>query len=375
MVKGNSSVQVARGRVRKAVERSAYRTRWRAMNALERTLLGPLSPQVNTPRDLMFMWEQSTLYRYGLPRAPRKYRTPILIIPPLMVKPTIFDLRPGHSMVAYFCERGFDTYMVDFGVPTHEDRHIQVDDYVSDFIPAAVEKVRERSGSSDVSLLGWSMGGIMSYAYTAMTGAQGPVRNLVAVASPYDFSNMFPFNILAQAMKLPGVEAAFRQFGNIPPWMTMTSFKLLDPVKYMRRFVDLYNNYWDREWVAAYESMAGWAGDFIPYPGNAFIQFVLDFIVGDKLRKGELEIGGVKVDMSRMVAALLVVVGTTDKVAPPDSVSAAYEWLDLSDKQKLEAPLGHIGLISGSRAPRLVWGPVSDWLEHRSELLAGIESA
>lgn len=361
-----------REKIREKVHLANYRNRWRAMNMMERTLLGPLAPQVNTPRDLIFMWERSTLYHYELPRVPKRYRIPLLIIPPLMVKPTIFDLRPGHSMVAYYCSRGFDVYMIDFGIPTSEDRHIQVDDYVSDFIPNAVAKVMERSGSKKVSLLGWSMGGIMSYAYSALTGAKGPVQNLIAVGSPYDFSKMFPFNALAQLVKVPGVRPALESLGNIPPWMTMAGFKLLDPVKMVSRYGDLYMNYWDREWVAAWETMSGWAGDFIPYPGNAFMQFVLDFILGDKLRKGELVIGGTAIDMGKLAASLLMIIGTADKVAPYESVAAADKWLVLKDKTKLEVPLGHIGLISGSRAPELVWAASADWLAERSiDMTAG----
>lgn len=347
----------------------AYRQRWRSINMFERALLGPLAPLVPTPNDVVFMWDQSVLYEYDMPRSPRKYKTPIMIVPPLMVKPTIFDLRPGHSMVGHLCQQGHHVFMIDYGVPTDQDRHIRVDDYITDFIPSAVEKIKERTGAKDVSLVGWSMGGIMSYAYTAMQYKSAPVRNLITIGSPYDFSRMFPFNYLARGMKLPTTRALFDMIGNIPPALTRTGFKLLDPAKTLRRNLDLVLNYWDRNWVAAHESMSGWADDFIPYPGDAFVQFVSEFVMSDKLRRGELQIGGQTVDMSKFAANLMVVVGTTDKVAPPDSVEAAYELLPSPDKRVLRVALGHIGLVSGSKAPALVWQPVSDWLAERSEPL------
>ncbi len=351
------------------VNETAYRARWRSINAFERATLGQLALLVETPNDLVFMWDQSVLLEYELSQSPKKYKTPVLIVPPLMVKPTIFDLRPGHSMVGHLCNQGHHVFMIDYGVPKSEDRHIRVDDYITDFIPSAVQKICERTGSDKVSLVGWSMGGIMSYAYAALGGHNGPVENLVTIGSPYDFSKMFPFNHLARAMKLPGVKTGFSMLGNIPPVLTKTSFKLLDPIKSVSRYWDLAKNYWDRDWIIAYESMSGWADDFIPYPGDAFMQFVTEFVMSDKLRHGELLIDGRNVDMHDFAANLLVVVGTNDKVAPIESVAAALELLDSPDKNRLDAPLGHIGLISGSRAPDLVWQPVSDWLAARSETI------
>ena len=350
------------------IEALRYRTKWRSINVFERLALGQLAPNITTPRDVAFMWDQSILYEYHLPNSERKYQIPILIVPPLMVKPTIFDLRPGHSMVGHLCAQGYHVFMIDFGVPTEQDRHIRVDDYVMDFIPNAVEKICDRTGCSQVSLLGWSMGGIMSYAYAALEG-HDKVRNVVTIGSPFDFSKMFPFNYLAKLIRVPAVKAAFDRLGNIPPSLTKTGFKLLDPIKSSKRYWDLAANYWDRNWVVAYETMSGWADDFIPYPGDAFVQFVTEFVSHDKLRKGEIQFGGQIVDMNNFAANLLVIVGTTDKVAPPDCVRAAFELLPSPDKTTIDAPLGHIGLISGSRAPQQVWRPVHDWLATRSQPL------
>ena len=347
-------------------ETIAYRSRWRAINTFERLILGQLAPNVTTPRDTVFMWEQAELFEYELPQQPRKYETPILIVPPLMVKPTIFDLRPGHSMIGSLCAQGHHVFMVDYGIPTNEDRHIRVDDYVADFIPAAVEKICERTGADQVTLVGWSMGGIMSYMYGAMPQGQRRVRNLVAIGSPYDFSKMFPFNYLSQLLKVPAIRKGFERIGNIPPAITKTGFKLLDPVKTLSRQVDVVKNYWDRNWIVANETMAGWADDFIPYPGDAFMQFASEFVMEDKLRQGKIEIGGQTLDMNNFEAALLVIVGTTDKVAPPECVRSAYEELHPNDKSTIDVPLGHIGLISGSKAPMYVWEPIGEWAAARS---------
>jgi len=34
-------------------------------------------------------------------------------------------------VIANFVERGFDTYLVDWGVPRKADRHLTLDDYIN----------------------------------------------------------------------------------------------------------------------------------------------------------------------------------------------------------------------------------------------------
>jgi len=343
------------------------RMTWRLVNAFERATLGPLLPNVRTPSEIIWMWDRATLVHYELPRTPVRYEIPVIIIPPLMVKPKIFDLRPGHSMVGALCARGFDTYMLDYGIPQDEDRTLRVDDYVTNFIPNAVRVVLEKTGAPAVSLVGWSMGGIMSYTYLALQAQGSNVRNLVTIGAPLNFSAMYPFNLLARLSELPGTMRILDALGNIPPVLTRNGFKLLAPWKQLTRRVALVQNYWDRDWVAGYEALANWVDEFIPYPGEAFKQFVEDFVRDDKLRQGRLVMGGRQVDLSRIDANLLVVVGTEDDVAPQQSVEAALQELDLNDKQGLHVPLGHIGLVAGSHAPELVWQPMADWLAERSE--------
>src|SRR5688500_10780362 len=56
---------------------------------------------------------------YGEPQ----FATPLLFVFALVNRPYILDLRPGKSVVSHFVQRGFDTYLIDWGVPTQADRH------------------------------------------------------------------------------------------------------------------------------------------------------------------------------------------------------------------------------------------------------------
>ncbi len=75
-----------------------------------------------------------------------------------MNRPTILDLRPGNSFVEYMVRQGFDVYLLDWGVPGLEDKDLKFDDYVLEYMPRAIRKVKSLSGSarSLASLVGVS---------------------------------------------------------------------------------------------------------------------------------------------------------------------------------------------------------------------------
>ncbi|MCA9772068.1 MAG: alpha/beta fold hydrolase [Myxococcales bacterium] len=338
----------------------------RVVHGFEKGLLGSLTPQVRTPSKIEWMWERTVLYRYSS-RRPRRYAVPVMIIPPLMVTPAIFDLRPGHSMVEHLLDRGFDVFLLDFGVPKEEDKDITVDDYVLDFIPAAIERMRKVTGQDEVSLVGWSMGGIFITLYAGRNGPKAHVRNAIVLGSPINFSKMFPLGLLARFGPKDPLYRLVDLFGNIPPWATRNGFKLLAPIGTAMRYKNLVVNLWDRDWVAGYETINHWVDGFIPYPGTAFKQFVTEFVSDDKLRRGEITMGGEKIDLTRIRANVLIFAGTTDAIAPPACVEALLEYVSSEDKLCLHVPVGHIGLVAGSKAKKHIWEPMAEWLSTRSD--------
>ena len=59
-----------------------------------------------------------------------------------MNRPHVLDLRPGHSFVEYMLERGYDIYLLDWGVPGPEDRDLKFDDYTLEYLPRVIRKLK-----------------------------------------------------------------------------------------------------------------------------------------------------------------------------------------------------------------------------------------
>src|ERR1035437_1693401 len=121
------------------------------------------APIAQTPKELVWTLNKAKLYRY-VPVLPPEARhpVPLLLVFALMNRPSILDLRPGHSFVEYIVGHGYDVYLLDWGVPGLEDKDLKFDDYSLDYMPRAIRKMKTISHSTEFSLLGWCIGAILT---------------------------------------------------------------------------------------------------------------------------------------------------------------------------------------------------------------------
>src|SRR6476660_3362156 len=82
------------------------------------------APEVGpTPKQAIWTKNKATLYRY-VPEKEKKFRIPILMMYALINKPYILDLTKGNSLVEYLTDQGFDVYLLEWGTPGYEDKHM-----------------------------------------------------------------------------------------------------------------------------------------------------------------------------------------------------------------------------------------------------------
>src|ERR1700740_63936 len=138
-----------------------------------------------TPREVVYEEDRLKVYHYTGEGEPR-FKTPLCCVFALVNRPYIMDLKEGRSIVANYVKAGFDTYLIDWGVPTRAERFLTTDDYVNGYMLNVVEHLRERTGSDQVNLLGYCMGGTLSTMFTAIH--QDLVQNIILLATGIDYS-------------------------------------------------------------------------------------------------------------------------------------------------------------------------------------------
>ena len=339
--------------------------RLRALNKVMTTK----APIAQTPKELVWTLNKAKLYRYT-PVVPQQERhpVPLLLIFALMNRPYILDLRPGHSFVEFMLTRGFDVYLLDWGAPGLEDKHLKFDDYTLEYMPRAIRKVKALSGSEEFSMLGWCIGAILTTIYASMRPDDG-LRNLILLTAPLDFSNKQELTFARWTdEKYFDVEKVLATFGNMPGEMIDYGAKSLKPVEnYISNYLKLWDNLDNPQIVESWHAMNTWVTDNIPLAGGAFRQLIVDLYRNDRLMKGELMIRGQRVDLNRLRANLLTVIAEGDHITPPCQSEAVLSKVGSSDKELYRVPGGHIGIMAGSGAHKHTWPHIETWLAGRSD--------
>lgn len=306
------------------------------------------------------------LLRYA-PRRPKQHPIPVFIVTPLIARPYILDLSPSLSFIDHLTAQDLDVFLIDFEVPDLADRSLRFEDYLHD-IGQALEHALALSGSPLATLLGYCLGGLFAVLYAALNPEK--VKNLIALATPFDFSKGGPLYRWLQGLD---VDRLVDAFGNIPGEWIRDQIRLFAsttmPERNLRIWFDFLLHLWDRKYLERQRLLNHWLQDLLPFPGEAYRQFIKEFVQANKLVKGELFIGGKLIDLSRITCPVLVLAHAEDILAPPDSAKALVDLVASEDSEFFEVSggnVGHIDIVIGREGPKVTWPKVSSWLKARS---------
>jgi polyhydroxyalkanoate synthase len=337
------------------------------MHTLRRVLTTPY-PVAQTPKEVIWTLNKAKLYHY-IPVVPpeRRYPVPLLLVFALMNRPSILDLRPGNSFVEYMVKSGYDVYLLDWGAPGIEDKHLKFDDYVLDYLPRAVRKLKSFAGVHEFSLLGWCIGALITTMYAALRPADG-LKNLILLTAPLDFTNRECGGFIRWVTDQHfDVEKILANFGNMPGEMLDYGAKALKPVEnYVTNYLRLWENRNDPRVVESWHAMNTWVTDLIPLAGGAYRQLIGDFYRDNRLVKGTMTLRGEPVDLANIQASVLNVVANEDHIVPPEQTEHVMDLIGSQDKDLFKIPGGHIGMMAGSAAVKRTWPVIEAWIAERS---------
>jgi poly[(R)-3-hydroxyalkanoate] polymerase subunit PhaC len=346
------------GRVRREVERNALRAR----NGIRMAAGVRPSGVGQTPKEVVWRAGRSELWRYRSDHA--RVSPPLLIVYSLFNRSYILDLQPANSFVEHLLNAGFDVYLLDFGIPDERDAGNSLDDYVDDYLPAAVERARQVSHDEQVNMLGYCFGGVLSLLYAAHH-LDAPLRSLTALTTPSDFQR------LGQLGDLLGggldIETLLDGDGNVPEDVIQLGFRTLRPTGEITQYVDLWERLWSDEYVAAYQAMTGWATEQVPLPGGVARQIV-EMVRENPMITDQLVVGGDRVHLSDITVPFLHVLANRDHIIPEASAGPLIGLVGSPDKHELRLDAGHVGLLVGKTAARTTLPTIIDFLTQRSEV-------
>jgi polyhydroxyalkanoate synthase len=321
-----------------------------------------------TPKEEVYREDKVVLYRF-VSKVEHSLNIPILIVYALVNRPYIVDLQEGRSLVANLLNLGLDVYLIDWGYPSRGDRWLTLDDYINGYINNCVDVVLERHNLEQINLLGICQGGAFSLCYSSLYPEK--VKNLITMVTPVDFHvkegllNVWGGCTLGS--KALDVDLMVDTLGNIPGDFLNLEFLLLKPFQLgVQKYIDLLENIDSEDKLVNFLRMEKWIFDSPDQAGEAYRQFMKDFYQGNKLIKGEVEIGKKRVDLGNIRSPTLNIYAKQDHLVPPASSMALEKYIASVDYTACSFPVGHIGMYVSNKVQQDLPPTIANWLKARA---------
>lgn len=347
-------------RIAREVQRSILRNR----NGLL-YMAGAFSPKVGLSRKHT-VWSDGKIELWRYESDMVRFRTPVLLIPSVVSRSYILDLRPAKSFIGALLTAGFDVFMVDWGVPDASDAGNTLATYVDRYLPASLVEVLEKSESKEAHIVGYCLGGVLALLFAAAHPSP-KIHTLVTMATPVDFSAM---TLMAAALRDGRLEPdmLIDTTGNVPPDVIYESFQMLRPTDRMVQYVSLLDKLWNDEYLHDYAAMGQWARDQVPFPGALLREVTAGFIRRNELVGGRSRLGGREVDLGSVTCPVLNVVAERDHIVPPAAARPILSVVGSTDTTELALSGGHVSFLIGREAANKAWPAIAHWLEVRSRV-------
>jgi polyhydroxyalkanoate synthase len=322
-----------------------------------------------TPKEEVYREDKVVLYHFKPKSEDGLGNIPILMVYALVNRPYIVDLQADRSFVANLLKLGLDVYLIDWGYPGRADRWLTLDDYINGYINNCVDVVRDRHSLEQINLLGICQGGVFSLCYTSLYPEK--VKNLITMVTPVNFHikeglmNFWGGCTLGQ--QVLDVDLMVDTLGNIPGDFLNLEFLMLKPFQLgFEKYIDLAEIIDCEDKLVNFLRMEKWIFNSPDQAGEAFRQFMKDFYQGNKLIKGEIEIGKRRVDLRNISIPILNIYAQHDHLVPPASSLALGDYIKTQDYSVCSFPIGHIGMYVSSKVQRNLPPTIFDWLKMRT---------
>ena len=293
---------------------------------------------------------------------------PVLLCSGFSCNRHFIDYDERYSLARFLARAGFDAWVVELrgrglSHPTAACRRPgrwTFDDLATVDVPAAVDHVVRATGR-EVAWVGHSMGGMVLYAYLG-TRVRAPIRAGVTIASPVRFAEAGPpllrrigdamlnvplGDIVRQRLLLGALWWILAPTSGIEIGMNVANIDRGDVGRALRLAMGNVSR-------LKLQQFSRWAreGTFASLDGRVSY---LDALAGVR-------------------TPLLVVAGSGDRVARPDTVRRALDRLpgasaiyrELGRAHGESVDFGHVDLILGRAAPTEVFPVVAGWLAERA---------
>lgn len=306
------------------------------------------------------LWEEGTtrLLDYGgLPEATAPGR-PVLFVPSLINRAYILDLSAKRSYLRWLAAHGFRPLLVDWGWPGEVERRFSLTDYIAGRLARALDVALTVTGGRPMPAVGYCMGGLLAIGLAQLR--QADLAGVALLATPWNFQAEYREAIEKLVRFVKAYFPLLEHWGELPVDILQALFSALDPLTAAKKFSAFSRMDPASDKAAAFVALEDWLNDGIPVVASVAVECLAGWYGQNSPAAGTWEVAGQPVRPQALTLPSLHVIPSQDRIVPPASSMALARLMP--GAERLDPPLGHIGMMVGGNAIEQVWQPLANWL-------------
>lgn len=271
-----------------------------------------------TPGKVVFQNALLQVIQYG-PTTEKVRERPLLMIPPWINKYYILDLTPAKSLIKYVVDQGFTVFIVSWVNPDESLADKTFEDYVLEGILEAVRVVKEETGLEKINILGYCVGGTAlttGLAYLAQRGEE-PFQCCTLLTTQVDFSLAGDLLLFTDDLQLANLDALMTERGFLDGSRMANVFNMMRPRDLIWPYV--VNNYLLGKKPFPFDLLY-WNQDSTRMAAANHKCYLREFYNENRFARGEMTLGGIKLDLKKIKLPIFSVAAREDHIAPAASV-------------------------------------------------------